>query len=160
MSLVSFVQIKNSDITKAIESSLNLINYVFPKKARKVVIKPNLCYYWDYTTGQTTDPRFVGALINLIRSEISPDVNISIVESDASAMQCKYAFRMLGYEQLADEYNVNLVSLSEDPYSVVRVTAGERSFEIMVPLTIKEADLKINVPKIKYSIKKSKLHVH
>ncbi len=75
-------------------------------------------------------------------------------------MQCKYAFRMLGYEQLADEYNVNLVSLSEDPYSVVRVTAGERSFEIMVPLTIKEADLKINVPKIKYSIKKSKLHVH
>jgi len=69
MSLVSFTQIKNSNITNAIEDSLNLINYEFSKEARKVVIKPNLCYYWDYSTGQTTDPKFVAALIDLIRKK-------------------------------------------------------------------------------------------
>jgi len=84
-------------------------------------------------------------------------VNISIVESDASAMQCKHAFKMLSYEKLAYHYNVNLVNLSEDPHGIENVTAGGHSLKIMVPKTIKEADLKINVPKIKYSIEKIKI---
>jgi len=157
LSLVSFVRIKNSGITKAIEDSLNLINYEFPKNIQNIVIKPNLCYYWDYSTGQTTDPKFIAALIDLIRARISPNVTISIVESDASAMQCKYAFKMLGYEKLANNHGVKLVNLSEDPYAPVHVTAGKHSFKIMVPKTIQQADLKINVPKIKYSIEKIKI---
>lgn len=157
LSIVSIVQIKNSSITKAIKSSLNLINYEFPKDIKNVVIKPNLCYYWDYSTGQTTDPKFVAAIIDLIRMETSPNVNISIVESDASAMRCKYAFKMLGYENLAKNYNVKLVNLSEDSYNTVHVTTRQYSFKIMVPRTIQEADLKINVPKIKYSIEKIKI---
>jgi len=157
VSLVSFVQIKNSNITEAIDNSLRLINYSLPRDARNIVIKPNLCYYWDYTTGETTDPRFVAALIELIRMKISRNVNISIVESDASAMRCKYAFKMLGYEKLAEEYGVNLVNLSKERYDVVRVKAGKIAFKIMVPGIIREADLKINVPKIKYSIERIKI---
>ena len=157
MSLVSFVQIKNSNITEAIDNSLRLINYSLPRDVRTIVIKPNLCYYWDYTTGETTDPRFVAALIELIRMKISRNVNISIVESDASAMRCKYAFKMLGYEKLAEEYGVNLVNLSKERYDVVHVKAGKIAFKIMVPGIIREADLKINVPKIKYSIERIKI---
>jgi uncharacterized protein (DUF362 family) len=157
LSLVSFVQIKNSNMTKATEDSLYLINYEFPKNIQNVVIKPNLCYYWDFTTGQTTDPKFVAAIIDLARARISPNINISIVESDASAMKCKYAFKMLGYERLANNYNVNLINLSEDPYETVHVSAGKYSFKIMVPKTIQEADLKINVPKIKYTMEPIKL---
>ena len=157
LSLVSFVQIKNSNLAEAIETSLDLINYDFPKDIKNIVIKPNLCYYWDYSTGQTTDPKFTAALINLIRTHMSPDLNISIVESDASAMQCKYAFKMLGYEKLAENYNVNLINLSDDPYETVNVTAGKCSFKIMVPKTIQEADLKINAPKIKYTMEPIKL---
>jgi uncharacterized protein (DUF362 family) len=157
LSLVSFMQIKNSSITETIEDSLDLINYEFPKNIQNVVIKPNLCYYWDYSTGQTTDPNFVAALIDLLRTEISPNLKISIVESDASAMRCKYAFKMLGYEKLANNYNVNLVNLSEDQYDTLCTTAGTYSFNIMVPKTIQEADLKINVPKIKYTMEPIKL---
>jgi len=156
LSLVSFMQIKNSSITETIEDSLDLINYEFPKNIQNVVIKPNLCYYWDYSTGQTTGPNFVAALIDLLRTEISP-LKISIVESDASAMKCKYAFKMLGYEKLANNYNVNLVNLSEDQYDTLCTTAGTYSFNIMVPKTIQEADLKINVPKIKYTMEPIKL---
>ena len=66
MSLVSFVKIQKDleyPMKQAISESLRLIDYSFDKTVRKVVIKPNLCYYWDCSTGQTTEPRFVSELI-------------------------------------------------------------------------------------------------
>ena len=153
LSLVSLVKIKNSDIKNAIKESLELISYKFSKDIHNIVIKPNLCYYWDYSTGQTTNPRFIAELIELINENLSKHVNISIVESDASAMICKYAFRMLGYEKLAEKYNVKLVNLSKESCNPVQVTVGEKVFRFMVPKIILEADLKINVPKIKYTMR-------
>lgn len=151
LSLVSFVAAQQShNLTQVISKSLDLINYRFPKDIRNVVVKPNMCYYWDYSTGQTTDPSFVGALIEVIRSRISPDVHISIVESDASAMKCKHAFKMLGYEKLAHHYGVDLVNLSQDKGDTLETNAGDQYFKIIVPQTIQKADLRINVPKIKY----------
>ena len=157
MSLVSFVKIKNGNMKQAILESLNLINYTLPKNARNIVIKANMCYYWDYSTGQTTDPKFIGALIEAIRQEISADVNISVVEADASAMKCKHAFKFLGYEKLAQDHNVKLVNLSEDKSIPVKVTINGRSFRFMVPQLIKNADLRLNVTKIKYSLEKIKI---
>lgn len=157
MSLVSFVKIRENAMEQAILEALDLIGYSFPKEIRNIVIKPNLCYYWDYTTGQTTDPVFVGALINVLRKKISFDRSISIVESDASAMKCKHAFKMLGYEKLAQNFNVKLVNLSEDGCNSTKVTVDRQSFNLMIPKTIQNADLKINVPKIKYTIEPIKI---
>jgi uncharacterized protein (DUF362 family) len=151
--IVSFVKLDKPDysqLKQVILNSLNLINYQFPKNAKNVVLKPNMCYYWDYSTGQTTDPKFVAAVIEIIREEISPKVNISIVESDASAMKCKYAFKFLGYEKIAEQYQVKLVNLSEVEAEPVEVKAGNQNFSLMIPETIKNADLRINIPKIKY----------
>jgi uncharacterized protein (DUF362 family) len=160
MSLVSFVKIQENAINsmkRAILESLNLIDYSLDRDVKNVVIKPNLCYYFDYSTGQTTDPKFVGALINLIREKTSPGVTISIVESDASAMKCKYAFTILGYEQLSRDYGVRLINLSEEPHEIANFTAGRQSFRFMIPRSIREADLKINIPKIKYTVEKLKI---
>ena len=160
MSLVSFVKINKKTLNplkQAIVDSLNLINYRFPSKLKKIVIKPNMCYYWDCSTGQTTDPRFVAALIEILREKASPDVEISIVESDASAMKCKHAFKFLGYERLLQEYNVGLVNLSEEKCEPFEVTAGGQPFHIMVPCIIQNADLRINVTKIKYAMEKIKI---
>ena len=155
-SLVSFVKVQNSTnyyLQKAILESLDLINYSFEKKIRNVVIKPNMCYYWDYSTGQTTDPAFVVAIIDVIRDKVSSDVNVSIVESDASAMKCDYAFTMLGYEKIAKKNNIKLVNLSMDDSEKVNVVVGDQSLHFRVPQTIKNADLCVNVPKIKYMLK-------
>lgn len=152
LSLVGLVECKsrNADsIKEAVKEALSLINYSLPK-ANKIVIKPNMCYYWDWSTGQTTDPVFVAALINLFREKISRDVEISIVESDASAMKCKYAFKYLSYEKLAKEYGVNLVNLSEVEAEKTSVKVGSETFEFLVPKIIKDADLRVNVPKMKY----------
>ena len=152
MSLVSFVEVqkKNHQMMQAILNSLNLIQYQFPRDVKNIVIKPNMCYYWDCSTGQTTDPKFVAALIEVIRDKVSPNVNVSIVESDASAMKCKHAFKILGYEKMAKHHDATLVNLSEDKNQTVEVSAGNQSFHLMVPQTIQNADLRINVPKIKY----------
>ena len=155
LSLVSFIEAKErtaSSLKNAIIKSLKLLNYSFSKAVRDVTIKPNMCYYWDYSTGQTTDPKFVAALIDVIRDQVSPDVNVSIVESDASAMKCKHAFKILGYEKMAQHHDVTLVNLSEDKCEKVGVSAGGQSFHFMVPQTIQNADLRINVPKIKYLV--------
>ncbi|MEM3551916.1 MAG: DUF362 domain-containing protein [Candidatus Bathyarchaeia archaeon] len=152
MSLVGLVECKsrNTDsIKEAVKEALRLIDYSL-SKANKIVIKPNMCYYWDWSTGQTTDPVFVAALINMFREEISRDVEISIIESDASAMKCKYAFKYLGYERLAKDYGVNLVNLSEVEAEKASVRVGSEVFEFLVPKIIKDADLRVNVPKMKY----------
>ena len=151
MSLVSFVKIEKEDeIRKGIQDSLDLIQCKLPTNIRNVAIKPNMCYYWDYTTGQTTDPKFVAALIELIHDQISPDVNISIVESDASAVKCKYAFKFLGYEKIAKQYAVKLVNLSEVETEPVTLKVNSQNFNLMIPKIIKNTDLRINIPKIKY----------
>jgi uncharacterized protein (DUF362 family) len=152
MSLVSLVKVRNNTKSsqQSIQESLNLIQFRFDGKANKIVIKPNLCYYWDSSTGETTDQKLVGALIDIIRENTNENVDISIVESDASAMRCKYAFRMLGYEKMAGDKKVKLVNLTNDSVQNTNVTVRNRSFRLSVPRCIAEADLFINVPKMKY----------
>lgn len=150
---VGFAKIHNEScdgIRKAIEECLDLIRYQIPKTAKNVIIKPNLCYYLDHSTGQTTDPAFIGALIETIRTRNSRTPNISIVESDASAMKCRHAFHFLGYEALAKKYDVQLVNLSEEKSANEQVTVCGHKLTFSVPQIIRESDLRINVPKIKY----------
>jgi uncharacterized protein (DUF362 family) len=149
--LVSFVHIKKNAFAKAIATSLDLINYKFPGNVKNVVIKPNMCYYLHPSRGETTDPAFIGALVNVLRQMIESDVNISIVESDASAMKCKHVFKFLGYDTLAKKYNVDLINLSEEQFEDVEAKAGNCSFHLTIPRIIQNADLRINVPKLKYS---------
>jgi uncharacterized protein (DUF362 family) len=156
MSSVSFVKINQDAIADAISNALDLINYRF-QNVNNIVIKPNMCYYWLASTGHTTDPVFIGTLIDLLRQKVKADVKISIVESDASAMKCRHAFKLLGYEKLAEEYNVDLINLSEDENDVVKVKAGNYRFTLRIPRVIKNADLRINVPKLKYSTKELRI---
>lgn len=152
MNVVSLVKIeeKEPSIDNAIQKALDLIPFKFNQNISNVAIKPNLCYYWDYSTGETTDPKFVGALIDVIRNNTSSDVKISIIESDASAMRCKYSFKILGYEKIAKDKSAKLVNLTKNKSFKTTVNVGDDSREFYISQTIKEADLLINVPKIRY----------
>jgi uncharacterized protein (DUF362 family) len=155
LSFVSLVKIPSTgeaSFKEAISQALTLLDYRFDLGIKSVVIKPNLCYYWDSTTGQTTQPRFVGALIDLIRQQISPNVDIAIIESDASAMRTKYAFRMLGYEALAKEKGVRLVNLTNEACISTDVACNGNVYNFNVPKIISDADLRINIAHIKYTV--------
>jgi uncharacterized protein (DUF362 family) len=127
---------------------LNLIDFKPRGTVKSVVLKPNLCYYWDANTGYTTDPMVVAGIIDWIREKFG-EVDIKVAEADASAMQTKYAFPVLGYDRLAKEKNVELFNLSNDALldETVQVNGQEISFK--VPALLSKCDLFINVPKLK-----------
>jgi len=138
----------NLEIKKAIESIFDMFLPKIPVKISQILIKPNLCYYSDYSTGETTDPIVVDSLIDYIREHINTNSQIYVAESDATAMRTKYVFKALGYEKLAKEKHVNLINLSEMPFTEVKLN-GYYLKTFKKPTIFDEADLYINLPKIK-----------
>jgi len=138
------------EINETVSRALDVLSYDFGEKVDLVVIKPNLCYYWDFSTGETTDPRVVSAIIDWVRQRIGTDVRIFVAEADASAMKTKHAFKMLGYEKLSHTKNVRLLNLSEGEIIDRNVEVAGEDFLLPVNKILLDADLIINVPKLKY----------
>lgn len=120
------------------------------RKADSIMIKPNLCYYWDASTGETTSPKLIGALIEYLRGRLRNDPEIIIGEADASAMKTKHAFRMLGYEELARKKEVKLLNLSSEPSIDCQTSVGMTNISLPFSKMLLENKLLINVPKLKY----------
>jgi uncharacterized protein (DUF362 family) len=149
--VVGLVRTQSSleDIRDSISEALDLIDFKPNGPVKSVVIKPNLCYYWDAATGYTTDPRVVAGVIDCVREGCGEDVDIRVVEADASAMRTKYAFPVLGYEKLAEQKNVELFNLSDDVLVEKKVQVNQREISFKVPQILLKSDLFINVPKLK-----------
>jgi uncharacterized protein (DUF362 family) len=149
--IVSLVRTEDSsqNVKTSIFTAVNMIGFRPQKTVKSVVIKPNLCYYWDASTGQTTDPKVVSGIIDYVRKECGASVDIKVAEADASAMRTKFAFPMLGYEKLAKEKNVQLLNLSSDPLVEETVRVNGRNIAFKVPTSLLNSDLFINVPKLK-----------
>ena len=150
-SVVSLVRAQSSveEIKNSVLEALDLIDFKPNGPVKSVVIKPNLCYYWDAATGYTTDPRVVAGVIDCVRERCGENVDIRVVEADASAMRTKYAFPVLGYEKLAEEKNVELFNLSNDGLEEKAVHVNHREISFKVPQVLLKSDLFINVPKLK-----------
>jgi len=147
MNTTGFTQ---NEISEAVSKALDTLNYDLNDKINTIIIKPNLCYYWDYSTGETTDPRVVSAVIDWIRQRTKKEVCIFVAEADASAMMTKYAFRMLGYEKLSQQKNVKLFNLSGGEIINKEVVVEEEKIILPINKILLNSDLIINVPKIKY----------
>jgi uncharacterized protein (DUF362 family) len=141
-------QLPTDEIDDAVEKTLDRLNCNF-RGINNVVIKPNLCYYWGATTGETTDARVVCSVIRYVREKIGKDTNITIAEADASAMKTRFAFAVLGYDQLCSKNRVELKNLSEG--SIVEKTVAVNNTDITLPFNevLLNTDLIINVPKLK-----------
>ena len=135
-------------LRRAVREALQLVGFTPPGMVHTVAIKPNLCYYWQSTTGCTTDARVVAALIEWLREQMG-SVDIKVVESDASAMRTRHSYGMLGYRKLADEYGIDLINLSEDETTEVSVDVNGLQLQFAVPKTLQTVDLVVNVPKLK-----------
>jgi uncharacterized protein (DUF362 family) len=150
-SVVSLVRTQSSmeNIRNAVSEALDLIDFKLNGSVRSVAIKPNLCYYWDAATGYTTDPRVVAGVIDWVRERCGDDVNVKVVEADASAMRTRYAFPVLGYERLAKQKKVELFNLSNDVLMEKTARVNQREISFKVPELLLKTDLFINVPKLK-----------
>jgi uncharacterized protein (DUF362 family) len=136
-------------IRDAVFRALDLTAFEPPGRVRSVVLKPNLRFYWDYSTGETTDPRVVAAVIDYVRERWNPDARIAVAEADASAMRTRHAFPMLHYDRLAAEKGVELINLSDGETCEREVEVGGHKFIFPLPKLLFDADLFINCPKFK-----------
>lgn len=135
----------NENLAKAI----SLTGFKLPSSVNNIVLKLNLCYYWNASTGQTTDPKLVEAVIDYLREKYGSNVEIKLAEADASAMRTKYAFRLLGYEELSERKNVQLLNLSEDEIDEREITVNGHKMNLQFPKSLLRSDLFINIPKLK-----------
>ena len=145
---VDIQQFSSSEIDGAVEKAIDNLNYDF-SGINNVVIKPNLCYYWNASTGETTDGRVVCSLIKYVHEKIGKDVNITVAEADASAMRTKFAFSILGYDELCQKNDVALKNLSEGNVVEKTVKVGKTDVTLPFNEVLLNADLIINVPKLK-----------
>jgi uncharacterized protein (DUF362 family) len=137
------------------ENTRQMINQLFDefvedsiRKHDTILIKPNLMYYWDASTGETTDPRVVSAIVDKIIDLLGRDINIKIIESDASAMRTKHAFNVLGYKDLLSD-NVELFNLSKGEHLTETITVKGSPVKIKINRILRDGHYLINVPKIK-----------
>jgi uncharacterized protein (DUF362 family) len=150
--IVSLIRVKDFDeenIRESVYDAIDNIDFNFPTGVTSVFIKPNLCYYWDYSTGETTDPRVISALIDYLRAKSDNDLDIKIVESDATSMKVKHAFKMLGYEELAKLKSVELVNLCEEEVVERNTKVNGHEVKLLLPSMLLKDGLLINVPKLK-----------
>lgn len=148
--VVSLVHVQSEEeIKNSITEALDLISFKVDKNINHVIIKPNLCYYWNASTGYTTDPLVISCIIDWVRDKCGNNTDIKIVETDATAMRASLAFSILGYKKLATEKSVELLNLSDFPNVVKKVKVRNHEIEFKIPEPLQDVDLFINVPKLK-----------
>ncbi|UCH37414.1 MAG: DUF362 domain-containing protein [Candidatus Bathyarchaeota archaeon] len=117
--------LKTEDTEESIRSSLkqaytHINDFKSLVKAKKIIIKVNLCKPFPADSGATVDPKIVEALINLIWKKNS-DVEIYLTESNSLSRSAETAFRDTGYRQLEAKYDqLHLTNLSKGAKMLVK----------------------------------------
>ncbi len=106
-------------------------------------IKPNLVLSKPSSTGATTDPEIVAAVIEYLHARDFRD--LIVLESAWVGDTTKKAFRACGYTELSKRYGVPLVDLKKD--KTRRVRAGKMIIEVC--RRAENVDYLINIPVLK-----------
>ncbi|MGI6641548.1 MAG: DUF362 domain-containing protein [Limnochordia bacterium] len=106
-------------------------------------IKPNLVLARPSHSGATTDPSVVEGIITFLKDHGCH--KIKIMESSWLGDSTTRAFRICGYEVLAQRYQVELIDLKKDR----TVTAEQGGLQLEICRSALDVDCLINVPVLK-----------
>ena len=116
----------------------------------KVVIKINLCDFRMPESGAVTHPIFLRAVLKYLRSHFT-ELEICVVESDATVARPDRLVTWLGLEPILQEYQARWLNLSKDK-TVKKMIDGYFFREMEVPKVIEDSDCLITMPKMKTSL--------
>jgi len=119
-----------------------------PQQVKSIAIKINICEYRDATAGAITDPQLLGALLDVLHNEY-PNAELLIVENDATSIDMKSAFRLLGFETVARQHDARLHNVSDGEWITKPIPGGIVFQELEVPAVLDTCDLFINFAKLK-----------
>jgi uncharacterized protein (DUF362 family) len=125
----------------------------FVKSGQTVLIKPNLVFHYQAEQGYTTDPRIVEALVRLIQEEV-PGVGAITLSDGAAAMGIfpitpQMLFDATGMTPIAQRTGVRLAEWEAGERVTIPVQKPLAMAHIDVPKSLLEADVFINLPKLK-----------
>ncbi len=129
-------------VEAAVRRSVDLIGGLLLVGGEHVVIKPNVCNAKNPYGMVNTDPRVMETVVDMVKDKAG---RITVVESDNVSGTAERRMEDSGFLKLLEGLSVGFLNLSGDEYEVHEV-AG---VELRVPRTILEADLFVNLPKIK-----------
>lgn len=136
--------IYGSEPQKMVPTLLDAVGLVDELKKDFVIgIKPNLVVAKESSSGATTDPELVGAVVEYLK--VHGFNNLLIMESSWVGDSTRRAFRICGYEAISRKYGVPLIDLKEDAYREVKVD----DLTLRVCSKPLEVDYLINVPVLK-----------
>jgi len=141
MTRVSVVE-AGKDIDEAVRRSVDLVGGLRLGGSEHVVIKPNVCNAKNPYGMVNTDPRVLEAVVGMVREKAG---RITVVESDNISGTAERRMEGSGFLNLLEGLGVEFLNLSGDDYEAHEV-AG---VELRLPRTVLEADLFVNLPKIK-----------
>ncbi len=118
------------------------LNKLIPQNAR-IGIKPNLVVSKPSSSGATTSPVMVSALIEYLKEHGYN--NIVILESSWIGDSTSRAFKVCGYEDISRKYGIPLFDIKKDTYSV----RSYKGIDIEVSKKVLELDFLINMPVLK-----------
>ncbi len=117
----------------------------FVKPGNLVIVKPNLVISMTSDTGATTDLRVSKAVVDLVREQGARAI---IAESCGTGGDTEKVFRTTGYDKLRDR-GYEVVDFKKIQNVEVPIPNAHVVEKVMVPELIRQADVIINIPKIK-----------
>ncbi len=137
---------KNSDSD---DSMARLISHLeFPLSAKKIGIKLNLCDYRLRETGVTSDPTVIESLLKVLRKKY-PEVDLFLIENDATPTSADNLFPYLGIDKVAEKYACKCINLAHEKKWIEKEINGYNFKKIEFPKLIENLDILINHPKLK-----------
>ena len=116
-------------------------------KGSYIGIKPNLAVAKPSSSGATSSPIIVSALIEYLKKEGHD--NIIILESSWIGDSTKRAYKVCGYEDISKKYNVPLFDVKDDTYTM----KNYNGMDIEVSDKLLSVDFLINIPVLKGIVK-------
>lgn len=133
--------------TDAVRETLGLLQWGQQCKGRSILIKPNLVRTFEGKPGNTTDPRVILGLVQVLQ-EFRPK-EIMIGENPGCGVSSACGFRDSGCEQIAALTGARLVPFDTVPCRTVDIPRGQLLDRAAIPGPWLDADLVINLPKMK-----------
>ncbi len=119
------------------------IEKLIPSKTAKIGLKPNLVVARTPEGGATTHPKIVVSVIEYLQS--LGYSNIKIIESAWVGDSTKRGFKVNGYYEISEKYNVELVDVKDDEY----VEKSLNGITMSISKEILDLDFLISLPVLK-----------
>ncbi len=145
VSIVKCSNYEQKKVDKAIAKVLELIGFDFSKyKGKKVLIKPNIvgCFP-KKQIATTTNPAIVEAVCKILKKN-----NCKIYIGDSPFTRSEVSYKASGIDKIAKKYGI-LVEFETSELIKIKDQKAKVLKQITFPKIIKEADLIINIPKLK-----------